>query len=273
MSVSKKKALKKSSAKPENELATAGPAKLAWRSTWMDQRAYEAVNHDWNPFRRGFVTLAAAVGVAAIARVVGMGLGTLTSPRIDVIQDQIYRALAQTDYFASLAAQSPEFTTQFDAAYTALWEAVRLIGGYPSYTGMAGALISLAFLLGNWTMYSTLAYLVGRWLGADAPFGRTLGVFALAYTPVMLTVVEAIPGAAVSSSLIFLLILVAKFLAAREVFGLGPGKSLAAILLPYLLGVILLLGLLIFGAALGLNQIPYVDEFLRTLRFVGPIAE
>jgi hypothetical protein len=53
------------------------------------------------------------------------------------------------------------------------------------------------------------------------------------------------------------------------VFQLGPGGGLAAVLLPYLLGLILLIGLLIFAAALGLNQIPYVDEILRTLRFTG----
>jgi hypothetical protein len=41
------------------------------------------------------------------------------------------------------------------------------------------------------------------------------------------------------------------------------------ILLPYLIGIILLFSLLIFGAAIGINQIPYVDEILRTLRFAG----
>jgi hypothetical protein len=75
----------------------------------------------------------------------------------------------------------------------------------------------------------------------------------------------------VASSLIFLLILVAKFLAAREVFELGPGGGLAAILLPYLVGLILLIGLLIFAAALGLNQVPYLDDVLRTLRLTGRI--
>jgi hypothetical protein len=43
----------------------------------------------------------------------------------------------------------------------------------------------------------------------------------------------------------------------------------AAVLLPYLIGLILLIGLLIFAAALGLNQVPYLDEILRTLRFAG----
>lgn len=263
------KALEKSSAQAYDDLTTAGPAKLAWRSTWLDQRAYNAVNHDWRPLRRGLTALAVALGIAAIARLVGTGLGILTSPQIDVLQDQIFNALSGTAYFQSLAAQSPDFSTQFAAGYTALWELIRLLGGYPSYSGLAGALIALLFTFGSWLTYGTLAFVVGRWLGAEASYGRTLGVFALAYTPVMLTVIEAVPGAYVAWSLIFLLILVAKFLAAREVFQLGPGGGLAAILLPYLLGLILLIGLLIFAAALGLNQVPYVDEILRTLRFTG----
>jgi hypothetical protein len=219
-------------AKPSNELATAGPAKLAWRSTWLDQRAYDAVYHDSRPLRRGIMALSAALAIAAIARLVGTGLGIMTTPQIDVLQDQIFNALSGTAYFQSLASQSPDFSTQFAAGYTALWELIRLLGGYPSYTGLAGALIGLLFTFGSWLTYATLAFVVGRWLGAEASYGRTLGVFALAYTPVMLTVVEAVPGAYVAWSLIFLLILVAKFLAAREVFQLGPGGGLAAILLP-----------------------------------------
>ncbi|MFN2123432.1 MAG: hypothetical protein ACK2U0_16460 [Candidatus Promineifilaceae bacterium] len=269
MTSAQEKTIDKSKLQEVDKLTTAGPAKLAWRSTWLDQRAFNAVNHDWRPLQRGLTALGAAVVIAAIARLIGTGLGILTSPQIDVLQDQIFNALTGTAYIESLAAQSPEFAAQFAAGYTALWELIRLLGGYPSYTGLAGALIGLLFTFGSWLTYATLAYIVGRWLGAEASYGRTLGVFALAYTPVMLSVIEAVPGAYVAWSLIFLLILVAKFLAAREVFQLGPGGGLAAVLLPYLLGLILLIGLLIFAAALGLNQIPYVDEILRTLRFTG----
>ncbi|MFN2107924.1 MAG: hypothetical protein ACK2UJ_23830 [Candidatus Promineifilaceae bacterium] len=265
------KTIEKSNAQEYEDLTTAGPVKLAWRSTWLDQRAFNAVNHDWRPLRRGLTVLAAAVAIAAISRLLGTGLGILTSPRIDVLQEQILNALSGTTYFATLAAQSPDFAAQFEAGYAALWELIRLLGGYPSYAGLGGALIGLLFTFGSWITYATLAFMVGRWLGADASYGRTLGVFALAYTPVMLTVIKAVPGAYVASSLIFLLILVAKFLAAREVFELGPGGGLAAILLPYLMGLILLIGLLIFAAALGLNQVPYLDDVLRTLQFTGRI--
>ena len=56
------KAIEKSSAQEYDDLTTARPAKLAWRSTWLDQRAYNAVNHDWRPLRRGIMVLAVALG-------------------------------------------------------------------------------------------------------------------------------------------------------------------------------------------------------------------
>ena len=38
-------------------------------------------------------------------------------------------------------------------------------------------------------------------------------------------------------------------------------------MLPYLAGLILLITLLLFAAAFGLNQFPIVDDILRTLSF------
>lgn len=254
------------------DLTTAGPIELAWRSLWLDQRAYHAVDIDSKPLNRGLFALFVALAIAAVARLIGTGLGILTSPQIGVIQDQLYNAITGTGYFATLVERSPEFLDQFEASYFALWDTIRLVGGYPSYAGLGGSLISLLFVLGSWFIYSLLAYVVAYWLGAPSDISQALGVFALAYTPIMLTVVELIPGGYVAWSLIFMLILVAKFLAAREVFKLGPGSSLAVILLPYLIGIILIFNLLIFGAAIGLNQIPYLDEFLRTLQFAGSVA-
>ncbi len=57
-------AVEKSKPQEYNDLTTAGPAKLAWRSTWLDQRAYSAVNYDWRPLRRGVAVLAAAPQIA-----------------------------------------------------------------------------------------------------------------------------------------------------------------------------------------------------------------
>lgn len=272
MTTSQDKSLEKSVSEEPNDLSEAKAVELAWRSTWLDQRAYRAVDIDSKPLKRGFFALLVALVIAAVSRLIGVGLGIATAPKIGVIQDQVYEAITGTAYFANLVEQSPDFLQQFEASYFALWDIMRLAGGYPSYAGLGSSLIFLLLILGSWLIYSPLTYLMASWFGSDSDLSQALGVFALAYTPVMLTVFEAIPGGHVAWSLIFLLILVAKFLAAREVYKLGPGSSLAVILLPYLIIIIIIFNLLIFGAALGLNQIPYVDEFLRTLRFAGIVT-
>lgn len=269
---SQEKSLKKSVSEETNDLSETKAIELAWRSTWLDQRAYRAVDIDSKPLKRGFFALLVALVIAAVSRLIGVGLGIATAPKIGVIQDQVYEAITGTAYFANLVEQSPDFLQQFEASYYALWDILRLAGGYPSYAGLGSSLIFLLLILGSWLIYSPLTYLMASWFGSDSDMSQALGVFALAYTPVMLTVFEVIPGGHVAWSLIFLLILVAKFLAAREVYKLGPGSSLAVILLPYLIIIIIIFNLLIFGAALGLNQIPYLDEFLRTLRFAGIVT-
>jgi hypothetical protein len=245
------------------------PAMLAWRSTWLDGRSYQAVDLDPEPLKRGFFALLVALAVAAVSRLIGIGLGLLTLPKVGIIQEQLYEAIVSTTYYMQLVQESPEFPAQFSAGYVALWDLIRLIGGYPSYAGLGSSLLSLLSVLGSWLSFASLSYLIARWLGAGTDYKRALGVFALAYTPIMLTAVEMIPGASVAGLLIFALVLVAKFLAAREVYELSPGASLAVIVLPYVLGLIIILALLLFGAALGLSQIPFVDEFLRTARAFG----
>lgn len=250
-------------------LANATAPTLAYRATLLDERAYRAVQIDAAPFKRGAMALLFAVGMAALARLLGIALGVMTMPRLDVVQEQILRAITGTAYYAQLVAQNPDFAPTFSAGYAGLWEAIILVGGYPSLTGLAGSLTWLLGLLVSWLVYGTAVHLIARWFGAQVGYGRTLGVMALAYTPILLTVVEAIPGANVPYLLVFALILIAKFLAIKSLVHMGPGQNLAVLILPYLIGLILLITLLLFGAALGLNQFPIVDDLLRTLRFAN----
>ncbi len=249
------------------KVMNAGAPNLAFRATLLDQRAFQVVNLDSDSFRRGSAALLFAVGMAALARLLGIALGVLTLPRIDIVQEQILRGITGTAYYAELVQQSPEFAAQFAAGYASVWEVISLVGGYPSYSGLISALISLLFLLGTWLAYGTAVHLVARWFGTQVEYKRTLGVMALAYTPILLTVVEAIPGASVPLALVFTLMLIGKFLAIKTLYQMGPGQNLAILALPYVIGLVLLIGLLLFAAALGLSQFPIIDDFLRTLRF------
>lgn len=253
----------------EELLSSASASRLAYRATLLDERAYRAVVIDRAPFKRGAGALLFAVGMAALARLLGIALGVMTLPRLDVVQEQILRAITDTAYYAQMVAQNPQFAQSFNAGYAGLWEAIIVVGGYPSLTGLAGSLTWLLLILLSWLVYGTAVHVLARWFGTDVDYGRTLGVLALAYTPILLTVVEAIPGANVPYLLIFALILIAKFLAIKSLYQMGPGQNLALLVLPYLIGLILLITLLLFAAALGLNQFPIVDDLLRSLRFAN----
>lgn len=253
----------------EQALAADKPVQLAVHATMLDQRAFTAVNSDDNPFKQGFLALLVVIGVVAVARLIGMGLDLVTMPRVYVLQEQILTAITNTNYYAGLIANTPEFADRFAETYGNIWNLIRLFGGYPSTTGLLGVLLSLLGVLGSWLIFSTFSYLIARWFGMKVDFERALGVMALAYSPILLTAINIIPGAIMPLFLIFALSLIAKFLAIRELYKFSPGKNLAVIILTYAICLILLITVLLLVLAFVLNQFPLVDDVLRAMRFVG----
>jgi hypothetical protein len=71
--------------------------------------------------------------------------------------------------------------------------------------------------------------------------------------------------------LVSALTLVTKFLAIRELYKFSPAQSLVVIILPYVIGLVLAITILLFAVAFGLNQFPVVDDVLRVFRFVGNV--
>jgi hypothetical protein len=255
----------------EQALPADKPFQIAYRATLLDKRAFTAVNSDDDPFKRGSLTLLLIIGVVAVARLIGMGLDMLTMPRVNVLQEQILLAISNTNYYANLIAETPEFADQFAATYANIWDSIRLLGGYPSTIGLVGVFLSLLGVLGSWLIFSSLSYLIARWFGIKVDYQRALGVMALAYAPILLTAIDIIPGAFMPMFLIFALTLITKFLAIRELYEFSPGQNLAVIILPYVIGLILMITVLLFAVAFGLNQFPVVDDVLRVLRFVGNV--
>jgi hypothetical protein len=258
---------------PESEqaqaLAVDKPVQLAVRATMLDQRAFTAVNSDDNPLKRGFLALLVVIGVVAVARLIGMGLDLVTMPRVNVLQEQILTAITNTNYFAGLIANTPEIADRFAETYGNIWNLIRLLGGYPSTTGVLGVLLSLLAVLGSWLIFSSFSYLIARWFGTQVDYKRALGVMALAYSPILLKAIDIIPGAIMPTFLIFALTLIAKFLAVRELYKFGPGKNLAMIILTYAICLILWILILLSVLAFMLNQYPIIDDVLRVMRYAA----
>jgi len=244
-----------------------GALGLAREALLLNEDAYAVVRDSSSSLWRGFAALLWIFLIVLVSRVLALIFGLLTTPRWDILQEQFYTQLTNLGFYQAQAQQSPEFVNQFRWGYTGLWEGLRLLGGYPSVTGTVALIVSmLIYLLVGWLIYGLVVHVLARWLGGQASLGQTLGALALAYAPLLLTVIVIVPGARVPAFLIFLLIFVTRFQAIKTVHGLTPGYSLTALTAPYLISLVLLVGLVMFGLAYGAAQIPYLEPFLQIWR-------
>lgn len=255
----------------ENGRAPApGILRLLGRTLLLGSEPYAVVRDDAKPGRRGLVILLVIVGLVVLAQLIGYWLGALTAPRLDSLQSLLYTAVVDLPWYAEQVQLDPAFATQFQQGYLVAWEALRIVLGYPTVTATVGTivLITLAALL-NWFVFAVLAHWLARWYGSRARFGQTLGVLALAYAPLLLRMVEVVPGAVAPTALIFALMLATKFQALKTAHGLGSVATLFVLLAPYLIVVVLLTVVLLNGGAYGLAQNPIVNQALQVQQFLS----
>jgi hypothetical protein len=238
---------------------------LAWRALLADQRAYNTVTNQRSPLKQGFLALLTILGIVVAAKLVGWGLDYLTAPRLESLQTLVQEFVVGLPWYQAQVQQSPQFAQEFAQSYGLSWEGVRYALGIPTPLNQGlgiGPLLLNTLLV--WLGFGTLAHWFARWFGSAGTWRQTLGVTALAYAPLLLLVVEAVPGALVPLPLLFLSMLVSKYLAIKSAHRLASGYTAASILLPYLVAAVLLMGLALFGGAFGLEQIPYFDSGVQT---------
>jgi hypothetical protein len=239
------------------------PLSLLREALLFNYRPYDTVKGDARPARRGFIILLLIILIVALARGVQLILGFLTSPRLGLLAEQILARVTQLDWYTTQATANPGFTTQFGAAYDAVWQLIRLLGGFPSATGTISSLLGAALsLLLGWLLYGLAAHGFARWFGGRATYGQFLGPLALSYAPTLLLVLELIPGFTVPLFLIFFLMLITKFMTIRRTYLLSPGYSLAVLIAPYVVGLAIAAIVIALAVALGLEQIPYLNPIL-----------
>lgn len=248
-----------------------GVLALLGRTLLLGNEPYAFVRDAASPGQRGFVIILTIVGLVTLAQLIGYWLGELTAPNLNSLQGLLYSALVDLPWYAQQVQQDPAFAVQFAQGHTAAWEALRVLLGYPTVTATASSIVvtALATVI-NWLLFALLAHWVARWYGSQARFGQTLGVLSLAYAPLLLRLVEIVPGAVTPISLIFLLMLAAKFLALKSVHGLGAAPTLVVTLAPYAIVALLVVLILLNGGAYSLQQNPYVNQALQVQQFLAP---
>lgn len=260
----------RAAASSDGSKTSPGAMALLWRALLLGSSPYAIVRDDANAGRRGFVLLLAIIGIVALAQVIGYGLGWLTAPRLGSLQALSYATLTSLAWYTEQVQQNPAFANQFAQGHAAAWEALRILLGYPTITAtsISVATLIVATLL-NWFVYGLLAHTFARWYGGCARLSQTLGVLGLAYAPLLMRAVEVVPGAVAPVGLIFLLMLVTKFLALQSAHNLGSVQTLAVTLAPYAVVALVAVLILLFGGAYGLEQIPYINEALQVQQFLA----
>lgn len=243
---------------------------LFGRTLLFGSTPYDSVRDHKTPGRRGLVIILTIIGLVVLAQLIAYWLGSLTAPRLGSLQNLLYNAAVDLPWYAEQTRLDPAFAAQFQQGYIAGWEGLRIVLGYPTVTATASTIVVLIVAtLANWLIFSLLAHWTARWYGSRARIGQTLGVVALAYTPLLLRLIEMVPGAVVPFSLLFMLMLATKYLALKRVHGLGPVSTLFVLLAPYVVVAVVSALATLNGGAYAVEQSPYFQQAVQLQQFLG----
>lgn len=219
---------------------------LVFRALFLDREAFEELRDDDNPFVEGLFLVVIVGVVVAVLSLVGQALAWATSPNLAAIQQIVLTALQQQPWWGTLAG-SPGGLTAFQQWWDIAWQVMPGVLGAPALDVAALNILAwpISALLG-WLAYGVLAHVFARLLGGQGSLNRTLGVTALAYTPLLLRGLGFIPFFVIGGVLPTWQLLL-RYKALRTAHCLPWTKALWATVLPF--GVYALLWLLLSAVA------------------------
>lgn len=213
--------------------------KLAWKAMLFQEDAYTPIRESAKPFRKGFGVILVILLTVCVSYLIGVLLNFLTLPRIDLVQEVLYDLITGLGLYQQAVANSPGIGALFEAGYGLIWQAVRIVGGFPSWLGAIIALFNILILgILNWLGYGLLVHMIAGWLGGKSPKGPFFGALALAYAPVLITVANLFPGLTVPANLVFLWTLVTCYQVIKSTYNFSWARSAIVTILPYPVAVI-----------------------------------
>ena len=212
---------------------------LAWKAMLFQEDAYTPIRESAKPFRKGFGIILVILLTVSVSYLVGVFLNFLTLPRIDLVQDVLFDLITGLGIYQQTVANSPGIGNLFEVGYGLVWQAIRIVGGFPSWLGAIIALVNILILgILNWLGYGLLVHMIAGWLGGKSPKGPFFGALALAYAPVLITVVNLFPGLTVPANLVFLWTLVTCYQVIKSTYNFSWARSAIVTILPYPVAVI-----------------------------------
>lgn len=159
---------------------------LVFRALFLDSDAYDRLREDDNPFIEGLFLVVIIGVVTALLHFIGQAAAWAGSPPLSAIKAAVWQAFPTMQWWSEVAG-NPEFIQQFKMYYDLGWQIFPALFGAPD-PGSAAANIVIWPLTAvlSWLIYGTLAHWFARLLGGESRYGQTLGVLALAFTPLLL---------------------------------------------------------------------------------------
>jgi hypothetical protein len=219
---------------------------LVLRALFLDSDAYAELRDDDNPFVEGLFLLVIIGVLTAFLAMIGQLLAWASTPNLAAIKDVVFRNLQQMPWW-SMSSAAPGFAEEFRRWYDLGWQVFPALFGAPNPAGAAvNILLWPLGLLVSWLIYGVLAHLFARMLGGKGGLGQTLGLTALAFTPMLLRGLEFIPFLVIGSAAATWQLLL-RYKAVRPAHGLTWGRAFWATMLPF--AVYLLFWLILGGSA------------------------
>jgi hypothetical protein len=176
---------------------------------------------------------------------IGQLLAWASTPDLAAIKDVVFRNLQQMPWW-SMSSGAPGFAEEFRRWYDLGWQVIPALSGAPNPAGAAvNILLWPLGLLVSWLIYGLLAHLFARMLGGQGGLGQTLGLTALAFTPMLLRGLEFIPFLVIGSVAATWQLLL-RYKAVRTAHALSWGRAFWATMLPF--AVYLLFWLILGGS-------------------------
>jgi hypothetical protein len=215
---------------------------LVLRALFLDGDAYAELRDDDNPFIEGLFLLVIIGVVTAVLGLLGQLLAWASTPDLNAIKEIVLQNLQRMSWWPLMAA-SPGGLEQFQRWYDLGWQIFPALFGAPSPARAAFNIVAWpAGMLLSWLFYGILAHLFARLFRGTGTLGQTFGTTALAWTPLLLRGLEIVPFLVIGGVLSTWQ-LICRYKAIRMAHKLSWGAAFWATLLPFLVYLLLWIGL------------------------------
>ena len=205
----------------------------------LNPLAYRNQRDSPNGLRRGFILVVMIGLIVGIATLIGDLGEYVAQPRTAAITKTIYDGLRAMPWYAQVNTINPQFPVQFDQIFAQVTQIVQMVSGGGIIGSLVGVITTPLIMVVSWLFFGTAGHLMARTLGGRATFNQTLACTALASGVNLLSIVQVVPFAQVSGTL--LLGLVTSYVAIRVAHELPPWRTFWATMLgPVILALILI---------------------------------